>query len=136
MRDEENMTAAAKYAQVMEESMKQIQESARIAKEASDKAAKNGLSTRAEASKDKKSVNFTTIAAAAGMVITGLPTAAGLIWFLMNQRMHPVEQEQVRQSAVQVEILKDIRELYRVIPSEHSDRLERPVPEVVVPPKE
>ncbi len=115
-----NLTAAAKYAQILEASAKQLSI-------AVDKAKANGVVTREEATKDRKSINLTTLVAAAAMVAAGLPTAAALVWFLITQMLGPVKDEQSRQSVVQVEIQKDIRELYRVSTTQKSDRLEKPV---------
>lgn len=125
--EEENLTESAKLLQVMKEASRSIAVSV-------DKAKANGVVTRAEALEDKKSINLTTLIAAAGMVFAGLPLAAALVWFLIHQMIDPVKDEQTRQSVVQVEIQKDIRELYRVSPGEHSDRLERPVPAPLVQP--
>ncbi len=119
--DEENLTASAKLLETMREASKEIAVSV-------NKAKANGVVTREEADKDRKSINLTTLVAAAGMVFAGLPALLAAAWFLIHQMIDPVKDEQSRQSVVQVEIQKDIRELYRVSSTQKSDRLERPVP--------
>lgn len=118
--EEENLTESAKLLQLMKEATKDIGT-------AVDKAKANGVVTRKEALEDRKSVNLTTLIAAAGMIFAGLPAAGILVWWLINQMIDPIKKTQDAQGDVQVEIQKDIRELYRVSSTGKSDRLERPV---------
>lgn len=85
--EEENLTVSAKLIQ-------QIEKAGEVIEKAANKAAANGLTTRAEAVADKKSINFTTLATAGGMIFAGLPLAASLVWFLLNQLVDPVKTEQ------------------------------------------
>ena len=74
-----------------------MKESSKAISTAVDKAKANGVVTRAEAVDDRKSINLTTIVAVrSSWWAAGLPTAAALVWFLINQMIGPIKENQTR----------------------------------------
>lgn len=117
MIDEENLTAEQKYIKLLNEAAGKIDKAA-------DKAIRNGVATSLEVEKAKESANKTTWVTFAGQ----LAVVAGAVYFLVTLLITPLQKQLDAMNTAFIEAQKDIRELYRVIPSEHSDRLDKPIP--------
>lgn len=99
--------------------VKSIHNAAAEIKAAADKAKANGVVTREEATKDTKSTNRHTWGAAVGVILT--------IFAVAHYMIDPWVEAQKELRAWVRELQLDVRALYKAVPSERSERLEKPV---------